>query len=74
MRNAKLVAILILTVLLGIIVLQNRDPVQTRLLLVTVEMPQILLLVLTAGAGFVLGLLVSLVVRGKASGKTPPVG
>lgn len=52
MKTAKLIAILVLTVVLGIVVIQNSAPVQTRFLFITVEMPQILLLLLTAGAGF----------------------
>lgn len=65
MKTAKLMGILILVVLLGIVIIQNRAPVQTRFLLVTIEMPQILLLLLTAGAGFALGLLVALFTKGR---------
>ena len=39
--------------------MQNRNPVQAHFLLITVEMPHILLLILTAGLGFTLGLLVA---------------
>lgn len=65
MNTVRLVGILILVVVLGIVIIQNRAPVQTRFLLITIEMPQILLLLLTAGAGFALGLLVALFTRGK---------
>lgn len=67
MKNAKLIAILIIAVLLGIVVLQNTGSVETKFLFVTVRMPQVLLLLITAGAGFCLGLLVA--VAGK---KRPP--
>ncbi|HUG10897.1 MAG TPA: LapA family protein [Opitutaceae bacterium] len=67
MRNAKLVAILVIAVLLGIVVLQNTDTVETKFLLISVKMPQVLLLLITSGAGFCLGLLVALVSR-----KSPP--
>jgi len=65
MKTAKLIGILVLVLALGIVIIQNRAPVQTHFLLVTVEMPQILLLMLTAGAGFALGLLVALFDRPK---------
>ncbi|HUG10059.1 MAG TPA: LapA family protein [Opitutaceae bacterium] len=67
MRKAKLVAILVIAVLLGIVVLQNTGTVETKFLLISVEMPQVLLLLITSGAGFCLGLLVALVGR-----KGPP--
>jgi uncharacterized integral membrane protein len=56
-RGLKTVAWALAALLVAALVLQNREPVQTQLLLVTVEMPQILLLVLAGGLGFVLGLL-----------------
>lgn len=65
MKTAKLIGILVLVFVLGIIIIQNHAPVQTHFLLITVEMPHILLLLLTAGAGFALGLLVALFNRSK---------
>lgn len=65
MKTAKIVVILVVAVALGAIVLQNRQPVETHLLMVTVTMPQILLLLLTTGGGFCLGLLVALGVKTK---------
>jgi uncharacterized integral membrane protein len=65
MRNAKLIAILVIAVLLGIIVLQNTGSVETKFLLISVKMPQVLLLLITAGAGFCLGLLVAVVGKKK---------
>ena len=58
MEKAKRLAIWVLVSAPGAVVLQNRDPVQTHFLLITVEMPLILLLLLllTAGLGFALGL------------------
>lgn len=67
MKTAKLVGILVIVIVLGIVIIQNRDPVQTHILFFTVEMPQVLLLVLTAGAGFALGLLVALLTKEKPS-------
>ncbi len=59
MKNIKLIGILVLVFALGALILQNRSPVQTHFLLATVEMPHILLLLLTAGLGFALGLFVA---------------
>ena len=59
MKKIKLIGILVLVCALGAVIVQNRNPVQTHFLLVTVEMPHILLLLLTAGLGFALGLLVA---------------
>jgi uncharacterized integral membrane protein len=56
MKKIKLVAILVLVFTLGAVILQNRSPVQAHFLLMSVEMPLVLLLLLTAGLGFALGL------------------
>ncbi len=60
MKKIKLIAILILVCALTIVIVQNRGPVQAHFLLITVEMPVILLLLLTTGLGFALGLLAAL--------------
>jgi len=65
MKNTKLIAILVLAIALGAIIIQNRAPVRTRFLLITLEMPQILLLALTVVGGFCLGLLVALTRKSK---------
>ena len=57
MKKTKLIAILVIVCALVVVIAQNRSPVQAHFFLVTVEMPVILLLVLTAALGFVLGLL-----------------
>jgi len=59
MKNIKLIGILVLVFTLGAVIVQNRNPVQVHFLLITVEMPHILLLILTAGLGFTLGVLVA---------------
>lgn len=66
MKRAKLIAILVIAILLGIVVLQNTGTVETKFLFISVRMPQVLLLLVTAGAGFSLGLLVAI------AGKKPP--
>ena len=67
-KNIKLIAILVLICALAVVALQNRSPVQTDFLLISMEMPQILLLLLTAGIGFALGLLTSFFKESKPKG------
>ncbi len=71
MKNAKLIAILVLVVLLGTVVIQNRAPVETTFLVVTVTMPLILLLALTAAVGFAIGLLVAMTGKGRPASGAP---
>jgi len=63
MKNIKIIIIVVLILLLGALVFQNRQPVKTDFLWITVIMPAILLLFLTASAGFVLGMLVAMKIR-----------
>ncbi len=51
MKTAKIIGILVLVIALGIVIIQNREPVRSRFLFITIEMPHILLLLLTAGGG-----------------------
>lgn len=69
MSRIKLMAILVLAVLAVIVVLQNTQEIETRLLFVTVTMPRAVLLLVTTVIGFVLGVLVSLAVVKKKAGK-----
>ena len=62
MARIKLVAILVLAVLAVIVVLQNTQAVETRLLFATVTMPRAVLLLVAAVIGFALGVLSSLAV------------
>ena len=71
MSRLKLITIAVLAVLVGILVLQNTQPVETRVLFATVTMPRAVLLFVTALIGFALGVLVSLaVVRKKGKAET----
>jgi uncharacterized integral membrane protein len=56
-KHLRLIATILIAVLLGALIIQNHAPVRAQLLFVAVEMPLILLLALTSGLGFVLGLL-----------------
>lgn len=58
-RHFRIVLTIVIVVLLGALIIQNHAPVRAQLLFVAVEMPLILLLALTSGLGFVLGLLVA---------------
>lgn len=66
MKTMKLVLLLVLTVSLLVVGLQNTAPMHMRFFWLTGEAPAVLLLVVTAAGGFVLGLLVALIVRSGA--------
>lgn len=63
MKKVKLGLILIISLGLVLLVVQNTTPVPARFLWFTAEIPAILLLFLTAAGGFVLGMLVTLLVQ-----------
>ncbi|HDP98377.1 MAG TPA: DUF1049 domain-containing protein [bacterium] len=63
MRTVKLVLILALTIALAVFVLQNQAPWQVRFLWMTGELPGVILLFLTAVAGFIVGLTAALLVK-----------
>lgn len=54
----RTVLLLITAILVLIIVLQNTESVETRILFVTIAMPRVLLLLLMALLGFVAGIFV----------------
>lgn len=60
MKKAKLIIILILAVLTGIIILQNLDSIDTRVLFITITMPRALFLALTWLVGLICGVLIPL--------------
>jgi len=59
MTRTKLIIAGILAVLVLIVILQNTDAVETKVLFVTVAMPRALLLIGTTLTGFILGVLIS---------------
>ncbi len=61
MKRAKVIGALVLAVVAIVVILQNTEPVETRLLFMTVTMPRAVLLMLTTLVGFALGLLVCLI-------------
>lgn len=57
MNKTKLIAAVVISVLAIIIIVQNTDPVETRILFLTVTMPRFILLLITALLGFAVGIL-----------------
>ena len=73
MRNVKIITAAILAILVVIIVVQNRESVATHLLFATVVMPHAVLLFITAGTGFALGVLLALSVNTKYKTQASPL-
>jgi len=69
MERFKLVSIAVLVGLGIIIILQNRQPVETKILFMAITMPRAVLLMVTTLIGFALGVLVSFFFQRK-EGKT----
>ncbi len=67
MNRMKVVVLLMLSALLILLVAQNTALVETHFLWITVAVPAIALLFVTAAAGFVAGLLVALLTRRPAT-------
>lgn len=68
-RKIQLSAIALGAIAMLIVIFQNTAPVETKILLLSVEMPRALLLFVTLVIGFALGVLTSLSVvrKGKAA-------
>jgi len=56
MKKAKIIGIIIISLLILIIFLQNTQSAETKLLFVTIKMPIVILLMLTVLIGFIDGL------------------
>jgi uncharacterized integral membrane protein len=70
MDKAKWIVVCVVTGLLAILLLQNRDPVTTKIFFSTVVMPRAFLLLATALLGFLCGVaLTLLLVVKRASGR-----
>ena len=65
MAKLKLIVLLILSVLAIVLILQNTQAVETRLLFVTVTLPRAALLVMTLLLGFTCGILAAIAVSKK---------
>ena len=73
MERFKLIAIAVLALLGVIIILQNNEPVQTKLLFLSFTMPRAFLLMGTTLIGFVLGVLVSFFFKRKGQPQKSPL-
>jgi len=72
MKRFKLISTAVLILLGIIIILQNTEQVETRLLFVSITMPRAILLMATTLIGFALGILVSLFFQRKDQPKELP--
>ncbi len=70
MRRVKLIAIVVVSLLTIVILVQNTEPVQARILLWGVQMSLALLMMLTFFLGFVVGILVATYFLRKPSGRS----
>lgn len=69
MKKIKMIIILIISIAIALIILQNTARTQAHFLWFTAEIPMIVLLFFTALGGFVLGLFVALFKRGNTKYK-----
>ena len=72
MRKVKLIVIVVVSILTLVILLQNTEPVQARVIFVTAQMSLALLMMLTFVLGFVVGILVPTYSLRKTGGKAKP--
>ena len=72
MNHFKMISIAVLSILGVIIILQNTEPVETRLLFLSIIMPRAILLMGTTLIGFALGILVSFFFQRKEQPKELP--
>jgi len=66
MKNLKMVVLIVVSLLVLIIVLQNTQSVETKLLFVTITMPRAFLLFLTFLFGFIIGIITTASISGKS--------
>jgi uncharacterized integral membrane protein len=62
-KKAKTIAIIVLTLLVLIVILQNTQSVETKVLFLTITMPKALLIIITFLVGFALGIIVASLLR-----------
>jgi putative membrane protein len=69
MVRAKLITALVLVAVVIVVVFQNTQPVETKLLFVTMTMPRATLLAITLLIGIAVGILVAFGLSGKKTNK-----
>jgi len=67
MKKAKIVIATVVFLLALIVVLQNTQTVETKLLFLTIAMPRALLLIVTFLVGFAIGVISASVLTGKST-------
>lgn len=60
MKHVKLAGIVFALIIVVVLILQNTQQVETKILFATIEMPRAVLLFVTAVLGFVAGVLVTI--------------
>lgn len=65
MKKAKIILIIVISLVALIVFLQNTEAVETKFLFTTVTMPRVLLLIATFIMGFIAGLVTASQVLGK---------
>lgn len=65
MKKFRLIFMLLLSIIIALVIVQNTAYMQAHFLWFSVRMPTVVLLALTAIGGFVLGILVSLFMKSK---------
>ncbi len=70
MRKIRLIVALVVTALIVIVILQNLQSVETRILFITIAMPRALLLLVVLLVGFALGVVSAERITGREKKKT----
>jgi len=60
---AKIIAVLVFVLLILIVILQNTEEVETKLLFITMDMPRALLLFINLLIGYILGIVTMVVLK-----------
>lgn len=72
MKKAKIIVILVVSVLALVVSLQNTQAVETKLLFSTITMPRVLLLAMTFVGGFIVGLVTASQILGRSRKPAAP--
>lgn len=71
MSRAKLITLIVIAVIALVLIFQNMQTVQTRILFATIEMPRALLLIIVFALGFTGGLVTRYLFARPAAGEKP---
>lgn len=65
MKKTKTIFIIVLALLVLIVILQNTQSIETKLLFLTITMPKALLIIVSLLVGFALGVIVASLLKAK---------